>query len=114
MESARPAGTPPRSHTEASPLNTLWIILATCSNVLGVLATLCMVVMLLAGGANAKPADITILKVLIWATLAVGLLALIASIWVTLLARPMLGTAIGAAPILYVALLVIVLFSIEF
>gem|GEM_PF-6085958 len=89
-------------------------IFAALTNAAGILATLCLVVLLMAGGANSNPAQITTLKILILATFIVGLLCLGGSIWSMIAARPGLGTIIAAAPIAFAITLVVVLTWIKF
>lgn len=89
-------------------------VLAAVTNAAGVLTTLCLIVFLMAGGANSKPAQITILKSLMIATLVVGLLSLGGSIWSMVAGRPGLGAIIAAIPIAFAITLITILVWLEF
>jgi len=88
------------THSTMQPTQFIFHVLAAVTNAAGVLTTLCLIVFLMAGGANAKPAHLKILKSLMIATLVVGLLSLGGSIWSMVAGRPGLGTIIAAIPII--------------
>ncbi len=88
-------------------------VLAVLGIVAGAAASLVMIVMLLAGGANAKPETITQIKWLMAATALVGLLAVIGAIWTFTQGKHGLSGALGVAPLVYVIVLTIVLVKLE-
>jgi len=88
-------------------------VVAVLSTIVGVGATLCMLVMLMAGGANAKPAAITQLKWLMVSVAVVGLASVIAAVWAFVHHRHWLSAGLGIAPLVYAIVLVIVLVQLE-
>ncbi len=86
---------------------------AILSNLVSVVAALGMIVLLLAGGANAKPETITQIK---WMSIGVGVVTLCAvaiSAWLATHGRPWHAAGVGLAPTLLVVVLLIVLVKLE-
>jgi len=74
------------------------VTLAILMNLSGAVVSLFLLVMLMAGGANSKPAQLIILKQLIWGVSVVGILGLGSGIWTLLIGRVWLSVALGAIP----------------
>lgn len=79
----------------------------------GILATLCTIVLLLAGGANAKPRAITQIKIMCWSLTALGLASVAGAVWLMRQGDPWTAAAVGAAPVVVVIVLVTVLVKLE-
>lgn len=77
------------------------------------LITLTFLVMLMAGGANAKPAQITQIKVLMLVSTALGLGCLGGAVWAMLAGRPLTGAWVGAIPGVFCVVVVIVMLKTE-
>lgn len=77
------------------------------------LITLTFMVMLMAGGANAKPAQITQIKVMLLASAVIGLGCLGGAVWAMIAGRPLTGAWIGAVPAVLCVLVVIVMIKTE-
>lgn len=88
-------------------------VLAVLSTIAGCLATLTMLVMLMAGGANASPAHITQIKWMMLGISAVGVAGLVGGIWAVVAGRPWLGAGLGGLPVVVVVVLVVVLVKLE-
>lgn len=88
-------------------------VLAILSNILSVLAALAMLVLLLASGANAKPAAITQIKWMLAGVSAGTLISLAASIWLLTHQRPWPAVGVGLAPLLGVVILLVILTALE-
>lgn len=88
-------------------------VLASLLTVAGVMAVLTFMVMLMAGGANAKPAQITQIKVMLLASAVIGLGCLGGAVWAMLAGRPMTGAWIGALPGVLCVVAVIVMIKLE-
>lgn len=93
------------------PMNTL---LAILSIVAGLLATLTMLVMIMAGGANAKPNDIRILKIAMVSVIVVGLGATIAAVTLIVRGKSGLAALVGLIPVVFDVALVVVALVTEF
>jgi Kef-type K+ transport system membrane component KefB len=86
---------------------------AIVSNLVSVAAALGMIVLLLAGGANASPETIARIK---WMSIGVGVVTLGAiaiSAWLAAHGRPWHAAGVGLAPGLLVVVLLIVLMKLE-
>lgn len=86
---------------------------AILSNVISVVAALGMIVLLLAGGANAKPETITQIK---WMTIGIGVLTLATltiSAWLAAHGRGWHAAGVGLLPTLVIVVLLIVLVKLE-
>lgn len=88
-------------------------IAAVLSNILGVLASLTMIILLLVSAANAKPEMLAQIK---WMSLSIAGLEVISlgvSIWFLTHQRPWQAAIAGIVPLLAVIVLVIVLVKME-
>lgn len=74
-------------------------VLAVVSMLAATLVCLTMLVLLMAGGANAKPSHITVLKWLMAGTGAVWLLGVGGGIWAMIAGRDGLAACLAAVPI---------------
>lgn len=74
---------------------------------------LMFMVMLMAGGANAKPAQITQIKVMLLASAVIGLVCVGGAVWAMVAGRPVTGAWIGAVPGVLCVVTVIVLVKLE-
>lgn len=88
-------------------------VLASVLTAVSVLAVLTFMVMLMAGGANAKPAQITQIKVMLAVSAVVGLGCLGGAVWAMVAGRPMMGACIGVAPAVLCVVAVIVMVKTE-
>lgn len=89
------------------------VVAAVMSIGIGLLATLTMLVMLIAGGANSTPAEITQIKWMMIGVALVGLVGLVGGIWGIVAGRPWLGAGFGIAPLVASIALVVVLVKLE-
>ena len=103
---AMPTPTPPS-------LSTLAMIVAIASMLVGVLATLVMIVMFLAGGANATEAAIRQTKWMMASVVVVQVVSLIGSIALLNAGRSGLACTAALAPVAYAIVLVTILVKIE-
>jgi hypothetical protein len=87
--------------------------LASVLTAVSVLAVLTFMVMLMAGGANAKPAQITQIKVMLLASVMIGLACTGGAVWAMVAGRPMTGAWIGATPTVLCVATVIVMIKLE-
>ena len=86
---------------------------AILSNLVSVVAALGMIVLLLAGGANASPETITRIK---WMSIGVGAVSMCAvavSAWLATHGRTWHAAGVGLAPTLLIVVLLIVLVTLE-
>ncbi len=93
---------------------TLLNILAGLVNVGGVLATLILLVFCMAAGANSTPHQLRTLKAIMLASALVGLVCLIASIWLIVARRPGPGAVVAALPVVVTVGVLTVMFLTEF
>lgn len=77
------------------------------------LITLVFLVMLMAGGANAKPAAITQIKVLMLVSSLLALGCVGGAVWAMVAGRPLTGAWIGAIPGVFCVVVVIVMVKTE-
>ena len=84
-------------------------ILAVIASIGGLLATLLLATLILAGAANSSPRDEAILKISLITTLAVGAACLIAAIVAMVMGKGWLAVIIGAAPVLTSVLIAVAL-----
>lgn len=89
-----------------------WIF-AVLSAVAGGLATLTMLVMLMAGGANSSPAQITQIKWMMIGVALVGVIGLGGAVWAMIAGKPWLGAGLGIAPAVVVIAMIVVLVKLE-
>lgn len=78
------------------------IALAILANIISIFASLMLVVMLLAGGANSKPEQITQIKRWMFSIFIIAAAGLMASIWLMVVGKPWHGAGAGIAPTVYV------------
>ncbi|MFT3786890.1 MAG: hypothetical protein QM770_12105 [Tepidisphaeraceae bacterium] len=83
-------------------MQTLWIIFAVGGLLVGLLGTLTIVTLLIAGGANSTPDQIRTLKLLTLVALVAQLAILAGSVWLIWAGRPAWAGLLGAAPMLFV------------
>ena len=88
-------------------------IFAILSMIVGILASLTMLVMLMAGGANSSEAQIRQIKWMMLSVAVVQVLALAGSIWLLIEHRGGLACAAGILPFVYAVVLVTVLVKLE-
>lgn len=88
-------------------------IAAILASVTSVLGSLCMLVLLMAGLANAKPAQLTQGKWMMWGIVAVQVLSLAITVWLMLRHKPWPASIVGMSPLVCVITLLIVLVAIE-
>jgi hypothetical protein len=79
-----------------------------------ILVTLMMLVMMAAGCANAKPAQLTIMKWLALSVAAACFAGIGGAVWTFIAGRYGWSTGLGAFPTVYIVVLVIILVKIEF
>ncbi len=77
------------------------------------LITVTFLVMLMAGGANAKPAQITQIKVLMLVSSLLALSCAGGAVWAMVAGRPLTGAWIGAVPGVFCVIVVIVMLKTE-
>lgn len=91
----------------------LQFILAIISSIIGMLASLCMLVLMMAGMANAKEAHLQQGKWMMWGIVAVQLLSLVGAILLMMQRRHVLASGVGLVPVVVVVTLLIILIQIE-
>jgi hypothetical protein len=69
--------------------------------------------LLMAGGANAKPAQITQIKVLMLVSSLLALCGIGGAVWAMVAGRPLTGAWIGAVPGVFCVIVVIVMIKTE-
>ena len=88
-------------------------IVAILASVTSVLTSLCMLVMIMAGLANAKPAQLEQGKWMMWGIVAVQVLSLAAAVWLMVRHKHWPASIAGIVPFVAVVTLVIVLVKLE-
>jgi hypothetical protein len=73
-------------------------VFSVLSMAAGALATLMMLVMLMAGGANSSPAQILQIKWMMMGVAVIGLGGLVGGIWTLIAGRPWVSAGIGIMP----------------
>lgn len=91
----------------------MYTIMTITANVLGIIATLTLVVLFLASGANAKPAMLVQIKWFLIASLVVGLGCICLSAWALWQGRDWLAIGSGVFPVLFAIVFLAVLYSIR-
>lgn len=89
------------------------LVLAILSMIIGGISSLTMLVMLMAGGANATPAHIRQIKWMMVSVLVVQVLSLVGSIWLLIEQRGWSSCIVGLIPFIYAIVLVTVLVKLE-
>lgn len=79
------------------------------ASLVGVFSTLCMIVLLAAGLANAKPAQIQQGKWMMWGLLILQLVVLVGAIVLMVKAKPWPAAAVGISPLVVVIVLIVIL-----
>jgi len=88
-------------------------LVAILASIAGVLSSLCMLVLLMAGLANAKPAQLQQGKWMMWGIVAVQVLSLAAAVLLMVRHKLWLASAAGIAPFVVVVVLIVILVKIE-
>ena len=88
-------------------------LVAIVATIVGVISSLCMLVLLMAGLANAKPAQLQQGKWMMWGIVAVQVAALAAAVWLMVRHKPWWASAAGIAPLAVVIVLIVILVKIE-
>jgi len=91
----------------------LQLLLAILSSAVGVLSSLTMLVLLMAGLANAKEAHIQQGKWMMWGIVAVQAISLAAAIWLMVRHKHWYACAAGITPLVVVIALIVILVRIE-
>lgn len=91
----------------------LQFVLAIIASLIGMLASLCMLVLMMAGLANANEAHVRQGKWMMWGIVAVQLLSLIAAVWLTVQRKHVAASAVGFVPVVVAITLVVILVKIE-
>ncbi len=91
----------------------LQLPLAIVATLVGMLSSLCMLVMLMAGLANAKPSHIQQGKWMMWGIVLVQVAAAILAVWLMVHRRHWSACIAGIVPLVVVVLLVVILVKIE-
>jgi hypothetical protein len=76
----------------------MWYALSILGTVAGLVVTVLVLTLLLAGSPNSSPEQLLRIKRLMLGTALVGLGGLIGAVWAMVVGRPALAGAIGAAP----------------
>lgn len=79
------------------------------ASLVGVFSTLCMIVLLAAGLANAKPAQIQQGKWMMWGLLILQLVVLVGAIVLMVKHKPWPAAAVGISPLVVVIVLIVIL-----
>lgn len=90
------------------------VTLAVLANLSGLVASLFLLVMLMASGANSTPAQITLIKQLMLAVSVVALLGLGGGVWSLVMGRSWLAAGLGFFPCLFAVSLVTIAFKLKF
>lgn len=91
----------------------LHALVAIITSALGLVGSFGMLVLLMAGMANAKPDHIQQGKAMMWGIAIMQVVCLAGAIWLWTLRRPWHASAAGLAPLLIVAILLTVLVVVE-
>ena len=87
--------------------------LAFGANLVGILATLTMLVMMMAGGANSTAAQISRIKWIMLSIAVVALVSVAGSIWSMVAGRWGTASAVGIVPAVYCVTLAVVFLRME-
>jgi hypothetical protein len=88
-------------------------IVAILASIVGIISSLGMLILLMAGLANAKPAQLQQGKMMMWGIVLVQVVALVAAVWLMVKHKPWLASATGIAPFVVVVVLIVILVKIE-
>lgn len=91
----------------------LQTLVAILASIVGVLSSLCTLVLFTAGMANAKPAHLQQGKMMMWGIVLVQVVALTAAVWLMVKHKPWLASAAGIAPLVVAVVLIAILVKIE-
>lgn len=89
------------------------IVVSGFASLVGVFSTLCMIVLLAAGLANAKPAQLQQGKWMMWGLFLLQLVVLVGAIVLMVKHKPWPAAAVGISPLAVVIVLVVILVMIE-
>ncbi|MBX3380764.1 MAG: hypothetical protein KF805_11785 [Phycisphaeraceae bacterium] len=89
------------------------IVASVFASLVGVFSTLCMIVLLAAGLANAKPAQLQQGKWMMWGLFLLQLVVLVGAIVLMVKHKPWPAAAVGISPLAVVIVLVVILVMIE-
>lgn len=89
-------------------------VLAVLSILVGLLATLVMMTLVMAGGANAKPNDVRILKVTLVSVLVIGIASAVAATVLVVRGKNGPAALVGLVPVVVNIALVIIAVVTEF
>ena len=88
-------------------------LVAILASIAGLLSSLCMLVLFMAGLANAKPAQLQQGKWMMWGIVAVQVLSLAAAVWLMVKHKPWIASAAAITPFVVVVVLIVILVKIE-
>ncbi|HLO41520.1 MAG TPA: hypothetical protein VK176_10890 [Phycisphaerales bacterium] len=91
----------------------LQFIAAIVASIVGVLSSLTMLILLMAGLANAKPAHLQQGKWMMWGIILVQAISLTAAVWLMVRHRHWHAAIAGVSPLIIVIVLIIILVKIE-
>lgn len=91
----------------------LQFILAIISSLIGMLASLCMLVLMMAGLANSNEVHLRQGKWMMWGIVAVQIISLVVAIWLMVQRKHAFACAAGFLPVVVVITLLVVLIKIE-
>lgn len=91
----------------------LQFILAIISSLFGMLASLCMLVLMMAGLANSNDVHLRQGKCMMWGIVAVQVVSLIAAIWLMVQRKHLVASMAGFVPVVVVVTLLVILIKIE-
>ncbi len=77
------------------------LALAIFASLVGLVASVVLLVLLLAGSPNSSPQQLATIKSWMIATGVVGVLGLVGAVWLMIVRRPMPAAAVGGAPALF-------------
>ena len=88
-------------------------LVAIAASIIGMLSSLCMLVLFMAGLANAKPAQLQQGKWMMWGIVAVQVVSLAAAVWLMVKQKGWHASAVGIFPTVVVIVLIVILVKIE-
>lgn len=88
-------------------------LVAILASIVGIMSSLGMLILLMAGLANAKPAQLQQGKWMMWGIVAVQVVALTGAVWLMLKHKPWMASAAGITPFVVVVVLIVILVKIE-
>lgn len=88
-------------------------LVAILASIAGLLSSLCMLILFMAGLANAKPAQLQQGKWMMWGIVAVQVVSLAAAVWLMVKHKGWYASAAGIFPLVVVIVLIVILVKIE-